>query len=792
MGQIEASAHPGFRAGQSLSCFIPMQERSCQPRPATLVTLLAPVTRLLPIISLPVISMLVSWGAALAGESFRPVYHPQLEVARCTGSIQIDGAVDDGGWLGAARVRGFVEHSPGDQVEPPVATEAWMTYDDDHLFVAFICHDDPNQVRSSFCERDRIWSDDYVILTLDTYGDQAWAYEIAANPYGIQGDLLWSTNGGEDLTYDLIFVAAGRITGKGYQVEMAIPFSSLHFPDRPDQVWRVDFWRNRPREVRGQYSWAAYDRDEPCWPCQWGTVTGIQGVEPGHGVKLLPAFVALQSGYRKDDGDFANQDATGELSLGAQYAVSSTITTEGTYNPDFSQVESDAAQVDVNTTFALSYPEKRPFFQEGSDLFITYFNSVYTRSINDPRLAMKMTGRPGRANIAFLAARDDHTPIIVPFEDSSEFVAAGKSWSSILRARQSLGEQSQVGLIVTDRRYDGGGSGSLLSMDGRIRLGQNYQLQTQLVASHTDEPNDTTLTSDFEVETFDAGRHSPAFDGESFWGHGIYTSLQRNARHWSFGLDYWQRSPTLRAENGFEPRNDQRLGIARTDYTFYFEDGLIEWIDPQIELARQWNFEGAKKDEWARVDLSTRLKWAQTSLHAQYLVSNELFKSLQFNGIYGWHFCASSIPADMFRYGFYFNYGHRIARHELVLGQEFSWGSWVDLKPMDRMLLETTLDAIRSDALDSGERLFVGYVTRARLTLQVTRELSTRLVVQYDDFEPTWELDPLITYRVNPFSIFYVGSTRDYQDLTLQNDGSEGWRLTDRVYFMKLQYLLQM
>ena len=573
---------------------------------------------------------------------------------------------------------------------------------------------------------------------------------------------------------------------------MAIPFASLRFPNQQQQVWRVDFWRNRPREARGQYSWAAYDRDDPCWPCQWGTVIGIADIAPGRGVELLPSVVGHQFGYRSDTGDFESEDIGGEVSLGAKYTVSSSVMAEATYNPDFSQVESDAAQIDINTTFALFYPERRPFFQEGSDLFNTYFNVVYTRSINDPEFAAKLTGRPGRTNIAFLSARDENTPVILPFEEGSAFVAAGRSTSNILRARHALGDQSHLGFVATDRRLDGGGSGTVLGMDGRVRLTQSDQIEWQFLGSNTREPDDPELTADLDGDEFDGGKHTAVFDGESFRGHAIYGSFEHNTRHVSLDLDYWERSPTFRADNGFEPSNNERLGFVNAGYTIFFENSLIEWINPNVQAGREWNFDGVRKDEFARINLSTRLKWAQTSLHTQYLYSNELFQGIQFDDIHGWHLCFNFTPTDLVRGGGSVNFGHRIARRDLVMGKESSFFAWADIKPLDRLLLENSINYIKSNDLRTGARLFAGYIARSRLTLQVTRELATRLVAQYNDFAERWEVDPLITYRLNPFSIFYVGSTRDYRHLTVSEHGIGGWQLTDRQYFMKLQYLFQL
>jgi len=342
----------------------------------------------------------------LAEDNFTPVYNPTLEVKKLSGTIDIDGDLNDPGWSNAARVGNFAEHSPGDQTKPPVNTEALITYDSDKLYVAMICYDDPALVRASFCERERVGSDDNICLLIDTYGDAAWAYELNVNPYGIQADAIWSQNVGEDGGYDLIWESAGKITDSGYQIELAIPFSSLRFPNKAEQVWKIDFWRNHPRDVQGQYSWAAYDRSVPCWPCQWGTVTGIKDVQPGKGIEIMPTLIGYQSGSLSGDGtsdspyNFDNDKAEGEVSLGGKLAVSSDITVEATYNPDFSQVEADAAQVDVNTNFALSFPERRPFFQEGNDLFTTIFGAVYTRLINNPEFAGKVTARIGRTSIA--------------------------------------------------------------------------------------------------------------------------------------------------------------------------------------------------------------------------------------------------------------------------------------------------------------------------------------------------------------------------------------------------------
>ncbi|RLA57260.1 MAG: hypothetical protein DRR04_13120, partial [Gammaproteobacteria bacterium] len=687
----------------------------------------------------------------------------------------------------------FAEHQPGDQVQPPFRTVVHVAYDDRNLYVAFECFDnDPSQIRALFARRDQIFADDNVLVTIDPFGDATRAYEIGCNPYGIQGDLLFSSNGGEDSRYDLIFDSAARITDEGWEAEFAIPFSSLRFPDTPVQTWRMDFWRNQPRDVRYQASWAAYDRDEQCWPCQWGTITGIEDVDPAGGLELIPAYTANQTGERLDDGSFENGDIKGEPSLTAKYNITSDLSAEATLNPDFSQVESDAVQIDVNTTFALFYPEKRPFFQEGSALWNTYFTPIYTRQINDPSVAGKVLGRSGKTNYGVLAAHDMHSTILLPFEERSYVTLNGESSNVLGRVRTDFGEGTHLGLVGTDRRYDGGGNGSLVGIDGRLRLNRNYQIEAQYLHGFTTEPNDSNLTEGINGETFDGGRYTSDFDGETFDGGAIYASLERNGRRWGFDLDYWDVAPTFRAENGFEVRNSFREGIARTSYLFRFEESTwMEWLQPGVSASRQWNYDGIQKENVMQAWLEGRFRKAQTSFHGSYIADEQRYNDVDYTDLYRWHMCFNSRPSDLLVFGANANYGRRIYFSGQAYGMQEDYGFWFGLKPWDRLLLETNINWSRSEDENTGEIFFDSYVMRSKLGLQITRELSARVIVQYNGFYDTWEGDPLLQYQINPFSIFYVGSTRDYAKVSVDPASQQDWRLTHRQYFLKLQYLFR-
>ncbi len=470
------------------------------------------------------------------------------------------------------------------------------------------------------------------------------------------------------------------------------------------------------------------------------------------------------------------------------------MSAEATINPDFSQVEADAAQIDVNSTFALFFPEKRPFFQEGSDLFNTYFNAVYTRSINDPIAAGKLTWRNGSNSMALLTARDEHSVIILPFEESSEFVENGKSYSNILRVRHDLGKQAHVGLLATNRIFDGGGMGSLASVDGQIRLSKSNSFRLQFLASHTEEVDNLALVPDsaFNASRFAEGKYTAGLDGERYWGRAMAAGVSRNTGNYGVALHYNETSPTFRADNGFEPQNNQRMASADAEGTLRFEKStILQEIEASVNVARKWNFDGLRKDEWISPSLEVQFRAAQTGMHATYMASNENFRGTQFNGIWSAHNCLSTQPWDALRLNAYVNYGHRIARRDLVMGKQLDYGFGATVKPCDRLTINGSFNYIQSDDLMTGERLFSQSVLWSRLSLQVSRELSIRIFSQYNDRWKTWDFDPLVTYRINSLTMFYIGSTHGYRDFDFASDGREGLDLTDRQFFLKLQYLFQ-
>lgn len=723
--------------------------------------------------------------AADSTPAWAPLIKPEIFVEKADGAIRIDGRLDDEGWMNATRITQFSEFEPSEQGRPIVETEAWITYDSDHLYIAFKAYDDPRQIRASLRNRDEIFQDDWVGIILDPYGDATRAYEIFSNPLGVQGDLLMSRSG-ENVGFDMIYTTAGQITDFGYVVEMAIPFKSLRFPAGDVQDWNITFLRNYPRSSRHVFTWAAVSRDDSCLLCQLGVVRGITGVQGGGSLEILPAIVGSQaSNSGSEPQTLEHGRVSFEPSLNLRYNVTSSLTAEATLNPDFSQVESDAAQIDVNTTFALFYPERRPFFQEGSEMFETMIDVVYTRSINSPVAAVKMTGQPGRTSVGFISAVDERTPILLPFRERSDLVEAGQSVSNILRGRHSFGSNSFVGGILSDRRYMIGGSGTEIGFDGQWQLTDQIRVLGQFVASHSIEPDASDRYS--SSSTFADGRHTAALDGETFTGYGAFLRAGRYGRHWNLDATYQAYSPTFRAANGFVSRNDYRRLSTNPMLSFY-PDAFVDLVRPSLLISRQWGFDGTllQRDHQAR--LFMRMK-GQTNLFAMARYGSENYRGHQFDNLWWVSADGGSQFSDPLSVGAYVGIGRSIARFTDVpeIGRAFEASLSSTIKPLQRLVFRPRLTYASLTDVESGAAYYSGYIARARMDLLFTRELSIRLVTQYNDFSSTWSLEPLVSYRLNAYSVMYVGSTQQLRDY----GEPFGYSTSSRQFFFKLQYLFR-
>ncbi|HSG40620.1 MAG TPA: DUF5916 domain-containing protein, partial [Thermoanaerobaculia bacterium] len=428
--------------------------------------------------------------APFAGAQEKPGT-PPLKVERAASKITLDGTLDEAAWGSAAKMELRYETRPAENTPPPVRTEVFFTYDEDHLYVAFRSHDpDPSEIRAHLSDRDTAFSDDFVGIVLDPFNDERRAFEFFVNPVGVQMDLFNDDVGGnEDESWDAIWDAAGKIHAGGYDIEIAIPWSSLRFPrTEGDQTWGFDALRFYPRSQRHRIASQPMDRNVSCYLCQVSKLTGFSGVTPGRNVEVTPTVTSNRTDQREGgalDRPLGEGDVETELGVTGRWGVTPNLTLNAAINPDFSQVEADAAQLDVNSQFALFFPEKRPFFLEGADFFRTPLDVVFTRNVSDPDWGVKLTGKEGMNAIGVFAARDERTDVILPGSNGSRTASFPmETTDAVLRYRRDLGSSSALGVLFTGREGDGyfnrvGG------LDGLYRISDTNQIRAQYLSSQT-------------------------------------------------------------------------------------------------------------------------------------------------------------------------------------------------------------------------------------------------------------------------------------------------------------------
>ena len=444
---------------------------------------------------------------------------PPLTIRRAAGEIVVDGKLGDPGWEGASRVDTWFETNPGDSVEPKVPHVGWLAYDDRFFYAAFEFADpEPGKIRAPYAERDNVPSTtDYGGVIIDTRNDRKSAQMFLANPRGIQYDALTNDAAGEDSSPDFFWDSEASITDKGWILELRIPFSSLRYDgDADPQTWGILLYRNWPRDFRYQMFSAKLPRGGNCFICRRNDLTGLEGLPRGGHVVAAPFLAASQLslpeaglGTPLEDGD-----AEAEPGLDVKWIPDPDLALDATLNPDFSQVESDAAQIAANERFALFFPEKRPFFLEGIDLFSTNFRAVHTRSITAPRWGARATGKWGDTAYTALVAEDRGGGlVIIPGRQESSFALQDfESLVGVARVRHDLGD-SYLSFLATAREIDGGGSNRVYGPDFRWQPNASDTVSGQFLLAESQTPERPDLAAEWD------GRRLSGYATDLWWSH---------------------------------------------------------------------------------------------------------------------------------------------------------------------------------------------------------------------------------------------------------------------------------
>ncbi|HEY6140388.1 MAG TPA: DUF5916 domain-containing protein [Thermoanaerobaculia bacterium] len=312
--------------------------------------------------------VLIFFAAATAGAANWPD-HPVLHAVRVSAPPVIDGDLSDAAWAAAPEFTDFTQHDPDDGKPPTMKTSVRIVYDD-HAIYFGLKMDDPHPPTSLLFRRDNFAQSDFISINLDPQLDRLSGNAFTIFPSNVQGDTVLYNDIGEDPSWDGVWDSATKILPGGWQLEVRIPFSQLRFPEKPVHVWGINITR---RTVRNN-EWVRIvntPKGQTGFVSHFADIAGIEGIHRGKPLELVPYTVARTDYRTRLDGSdpFLNQqDHRADAGLDLKYALTSSLTLTGTLNPDFGQVEVDPAVVNLSQ-FETFYPEKRPFFTEGLNIF---------------------------------------------------------------------------------------------------------------------------------------------------------------------------------------------------------------------------------------------------------------------------------------------------------------------------------------------------------------------------------------------------------------------------------------
>ena len=726
---------------------------------------------------------------------------PTMRPPRARQQPRVDGRLDDAVWRNALHITDFVQQNPVEGAPATEATDVWIAYDSQNFYLAVHAHySDPSLMRANRNDRDQAFEDDNIAIYFDTFLDQNRAYRFSVNGYGVQGDAVVNARGYSrrargrrtgsysmsrneiptgDSSWDALFDSGGQIVDDGFTAEMAIPFKSLRYPARDRDIphrWGFQI----VREVRGKDEnqvWAPVTRNISGFLTQVGLLEGMTNLSMSRNLEILPTFTGIQHGSLDSRGDFVTKDPSPEGGLNVKYGITSNLTADMTFNPDFSQIESDLPQIEVNQRFALRYPELRPFFLEGAEIFqiLGPLTFVHTRTIVDPEFGAKLTGKLGNTTLGMIVADDEAPGRVEPGNP-----AYGRKANNVVgRARYDLYAESYLGAIFTHRDFMDSHS-TLGALDGNFRLGRTQGVGFKL--AQTDHRD---------------------MDGVTRQGQMVDLSYRLNSRHWNSFVALYTLSPDFRHDIGFVRRVDTKRLYSRLGYNFWPESWILNW-GPSIQYGRNHNFANDLDDEDVRLGFNARFA-RNISFNADVREEMERYRGIRF------HKRAVSVGGEvntnrMLVFGGYYRQGDEVKYQENpYLGKGGSGSFFAALRPVSRFQSELNLSV--SDFIDlrnGADTIFDVKILRTLSTYQFTDRFLLRNIAEYNTFQRKFGLNWLLTYRVNAGTAFYLGYDDHYQQADrlygdVDGDGFQDqlfptltfMQQTNRAIFTKVQYLFR-
>lgn len=480
----------------------------------------------------------VATGAAAQPQAFRP--------AADTPPLRIDGRLDEAAWQSAPVHDAFVQYLPRDRQPVPEGyrTTMQIVVEEHALVVGLRAWDPrPQEIRAPLMRRDKVLRDqDFVSVIIDPVGTRRSAQFVRINAAGVVADGMFiAATDTEDFAPDFEVEAATQRLADGYSVELRLPLMTLRYPYEGGAPWRIMAARSIPRESSILLLSAPLTKDALNFIAELQPIAGLEDIAErvrSHGLLSVRPELTLRS-TRRSDGLATLRESRGALGAEIKWRPRADWVFDATLNPDFSQVELDVPQLAGNTRFALSVPEKRPFFLESTDVIDLPLAAFYSRSVTDPGWGLRATWRGTGADATALSLRDDGGGLLLrpgPYA-TDVLLQDRRSQATLLRGRWH-GESFTAGALLSQRdESDGGASNRVAGVDMVWRPSDEQQWRARAMSSRS--------------------RDSDTGPGQS--GHHLNAAWWMRVPGWNLTAEATEVSPRFRNDNGFVEQAGARI-----------------------------------------------------------------------------------------------------------------------------------------------------------------------------------------------------------------------------------------
>lgn len=683
----------------------------------------------------------------------------------------IDGVLDEAIYKELIPVTNFQTFIPDFGKEMPEKTEAYLTYDEENIYFGFRCYDsEPDKIVATMRNRDDIRTEDWVCMNLDTQNDKQVITALYVNPLGVQMDARYAA-GQEDPSADFVWYSAGQIDDQGYSIEVKIPLKSVRFSDNEPVEMGIIFERKISRyNTQGMYP--HMDPDQGYAFQNQMLIFEMEGVKHYKLFEAIPAFT-YSNRNEKVNGEWQGAEQKPVPSLTLKYGITSDLILDATINPDYSQVEADAGQIDVNLRYDVYYPEKRPFFLEGNEKFIVaatrtfdydpMYLMVNTRSIINPLTGVKFSGKVNDNNdFVMLYAMDE-----LPSEEKSLWQKP-VNHVPILRYKRSFNGDSYLGALYTGTESQDGYN-RVYGADGQIRLNKATMLDFNGFRSHTSGEN--------EIMT----------------GHAASLYLHNDTRNFEYGLIVKELSEDFNSNAAFLRRTGITQLGGRLLPKLYTDSPIFKRFD--IELFGMGGYDQIY-DMWEHFSFAsvTAFLGGTSYLKMKYYNTSEIYLGEKFK-TGGFHTLFQTRIGDWFSGTILHRFNHAIYYSEdPFAGLMNRLSVSLSFQPVTKLNLDLSLLYTDFKRTDTHENVYTYPIERFKVTYQFNKYLFARGILEYNGYRKSLLTDFLVSFNYIPGTVFYLGYGSLYPSLNFED---EHFFRPDTPYdqtrglFLKLSYLFR-